>query len=633
MISSAIAGTLAVYIWERHQTPGAKPFAGLMVSVGLWALFNALEILSIDPAAKSFWNCIKTLGVVSSPVFWLLFSGEFTNHRFWLKPGWLALISLVPLLTLVFRVVLPVDQYIPIPLVDPAAIEVPLAVKIYSAWFWISTVYSFTLLLLGSIYLILSLKITSPWYSRQVISVLISILLPWIGNGLSIFQIWPYTLFDFTPIAFAISGCALVWGIFRFGLLDMIPVARAAVVENMVDGVIIYDHRERVVDANPAAAKLLDLPGDVLIGQPIRHVLSRFPQLVDHYDSPTQAQFEVSVGEGDDYRSYDLRLSPLFDSKQRLARHLVVVRDITAYKYSEQELEKSHAILLATLEATADGLLVVGGRGKPLRYNRKFIEMWRITDEIVKGGVEQDLMSFLLDRLVNPAAFYRLMNKLSSQPDAESYDVLELKDGRVFERFSRPQRIGDLRVGRVWSFRDITEQRRAEEKLRYLSIHDILTGLYNRVYFEEEVSRLENSRQFPISMIMVDVDDLKRTNDNYGHQAGDALLRKAADILRQACRAEDMVARIGGDEFGILLPFSDEQVSDNAMERIRNMVAMARVGDSEITLSLSIGSATAHSGGSLRKVLRMADKAMYQAKDSKRKKRPQSGKMEESLLR
>jgi diguanylate cyclase (GGDEF)-like protein len=142
--------------------------------------------------------------------------------------------------------------------------------------------------------------------------------------------------------------------------------------------------------------------------------------------------------------------------------------------------------------------------------------------------------------------------------------------------------------------------------------------LYNRVYFEEELNRLDGSRQYPISLIMADVDGLKETNDRYGHLAGDALLRRAAEILRQACRTEDMVARIGGDEFGIVLPYSESRVAEAACKRVTSMLNILRVGEIELPISLSLGAATANNGESLRKVLRQADKAMYLAKRSKR---------------
>ncbi len=240
---------------------------------------------------------------------------------------------------------------------------------------------------------------------------------------------------------------------------------------------------------------------------------------------------------------------------------------------------------------------------------------------MLQGASEQPALDSFVHQLVHPDTFYMLMDKLNAYPEAESYDVLELKDGHVFERYSRPQRIGEKRVGRVWSFHDITEQRRAEEDLRYMSSHDILTGLYNRGYFEEELNRLEGSRLFPVSLIIADVDGLKDTNDTQGHSAGDKLLRHAAEILRNACRAEDVVARIGGDEFCIVLPEADTSAAEGVLERIQNMLAIRRVGEAEIPLSLSLGAATAEDSQKLRRVLRMADNAMYQVKRTKRGKR------------
>lgn len=109
-------------------------------------------------------------------------------------------------------------------------------------------------------------------------------------------------------------------------------------------------------------------------------------------------------------------------------------------------------------------------------------------------------------------------------------------------------------IGIVTTLRDITERKDAEEKMRFLSFHDTLTDLYNRAWFDEELHRLDRNRQLPLSLIMADLNGLKLINDTYGHVVGDRFLRKSAEILRQACRGEDVIARWGGDEFVILLP-------------------------------------------------------------------------------
>ncbi|MEN6408866.1 MAG: diguanylate cyclase, partial [Anaerolineaceae bacterium] len=167
-------------------------------------------------------------------------------------------------------------------------------------------------------------------------------------------------------------------------------------------------------------------------------------------------------------------------------------------------------------------------------------------------------------------------------------------------------------------FRDNTDRKQAEIKLRFLSTHDTLTELFNRTYFEEEMVRLAMSRQFPISLIVVDVDGLKHVNDNYGHPRGDELLRRTAGVLRASFRLEDLVARIGGDEFGILLPNADAIAAARGIERVRKFLASHNATNQGLQISLSLGAATAEMHESLTETYKRADQAMYMDKISRR---------------
>ena len=135
-------------------------------------------------------------------------------------------------------------------------------------------------------------------------------------------------------------------------------------------------------------------------------------------------------------------------------------------KQIEAELEESHSLLIATLESTADGILVVDREGKIIRFNRKFVDMWNIPDSITESKDDNRALEFVLKQLKEPERFVSKVKELYDQPESESYDLLEFKDRRYFERYSKPQVIGNNIIGRVWSFRDVTNQKRAEQALR-----------------------------------------------------------------------------------------------------------------------------------------------------------------------
>ena len=172
--------------------------------------------------------------------------------------------------------------------------------------------------------------------------------------------------------------------------------------------------------------------------------------------------------------------------------------------------------------------------------------------------------------------------------------------------------------GVVGALLDISERKRAELKLRYLSSHDILTGIYNRAYFDEELERLAKGRKFPVSIVMADVDRLKETNDQQGHAAGDELLKQAAYVLKNAFRREDVVARVGGDEFAALLPNTDEAALKEAMERLQQQLSQSNREHAPLPLSLSIGAATARDPEELMDSWRIADERMYRQKKGRK---------------
>jgi len=293
------------------------------------------------------------------------------------------------------------------------------------------------------------------------------------------------------------------------------------------------------------------------------------------------------------------------------------VRDRTRV---DRELRSTLSLLTATLDSTADGILVVDHEGTITQYNARFAEMWHIPERAVANGEEELALVDAVDQLLCPEQFRAKLEELKTMPDAESHDTLEFKDGRVFERYSLPQRVDGSVVGRVWSFRDATARAQLEKELVYQAFHDALTGLANKALFhdrlEHGISRVPRSG-LGLAVLFLDIDNFKTVNDTVGHAAGDELLQRVAHLVVGAARTSDTVARLGGDEFAVLM----EDIADPAQavafaERILDVLRTPLfLEGTEVAPSVSIGVTIHEPGMTSAQLLRNADLAMYTAKD------------------
>jgi len=291
--------------------------------------------------------------------------------------------------------------------------------------------------------------------------------------------------------------------------------------------------------------------------------------------------------------------------------------------HAKDELLDTLGLLTATLDSTADGIQVVDLSGRVTSSNRRFVDMWQIPAAVLVGEDDTTALAAMVGQVANPSAFLRRVSEIYAATEGESYDSIELLDGRVIERFSRPQRLDGVVVGRVWSFGDITDRTRLEAELAHLAFHDSLTGLANQALFRDRVTHAlaRNQRgQLPMAVLFLDLDNFKTVNDSMGHRAGDELLIAVSRRLEADLRPSDTGARLGGDEFAILLEDLDsvEAAADVAARIVAGLRPAFRIGGKSIVVTASIGVAFAEPGISADQLLRNADLAMYTAKASGR---------------
>jgi len=272
---------------------------------------------------------------------------------------------------------------------------------------------------------------------------------------------------------------------------------------------------------------------------------------------------------------------------------VVFLKDITERKHLEEEIRKKEERFKNIVERNADGILIVDKKG--------------------------------IVRFVNSPAksiFGQKVEKLIGEYFGYPIVAGEMVEIDIIRKDGKPG-IGEMRIVETeWegspaylvSIRDITEHKKAEEKIKYMSFHDPLTDLYNRAFFEEELKRLNNPRNYPLTVVIADVNGLKLVNDTLGHNKGDELLKNLAKILKSVSRKGEIIARIGGDEFAIILPHCDENVAESFCNRYRNACKKYN-SKNQLKISVAFGYAT-QSGQyqDLKEILKKADENMYSEK-------------------
>jgi len=301
--------------------------------------------------------------------------------------------------------------------------------------------------------------------------------------------------------------------------------------------------------------------------------------------------------------------------------------------FSPEGLAGKLRLLERVVDSLPDATIAVDRNGKVVVWNRAAEEMTGVKKEAILGrgayasgtpfyGEPRPLLvNFVLGNGKEWEQEYEKIERKGHMLVGEGFAPFAC-GGRGLHFWTLAVPVYDQKgnlLGAVQCIRDIGERKKMEEELRYLSTHDALTGVYNRAYFEEELQRLGKGRSYPISLVLCDLDDLKIVNDVLGHERGDKLLRRVARVLASCIRGADVVARVGGDEFALILPQADRKAAGEIVRRIMKAIEKDNAQHPDLPLGISVGAATAENAScSLHETYKEADDAMYRNKIARR---------------
>jgi PAS domain S-box-containing protein len=359
IIVASASVSLAIFVGRRRSAPGAIAAVCFFAAVTEWALGYTLELASVQQAVQVFWAQVEYLGIVTVPVTWLVFVLQYTHQDRWLRKRNLIWLCLCPLVTLVLVWTNQFHGLVWSSIEQTAHYSFRVLAPSYGTWFWVHLAFSYLLLALGTV-LLLRTWLQSPAQRSQISIVLIGALAPWVGNALYISRLSPFPGLDLTPFAFSLSGLAIAWALRDFYLFGIVPAARDAVIESLSEALIVLDTRDRVVDLNPAAQRIIGHTAAEVVGQPAEQALSCWPELAGLCHAMTEGHAEISGLSGGVRRYFDLRISPLHDRASRLSGRLILAHDVTLHRQAAEALHRQ----AFTFENISDSVVLIDKEGR-----------------------------------------------------------------------------------------------------------------------------------------------------------------------------------------------------------------------------------------------------------------------------
>ncbi|MGB2963234.1 MAG: histidine kinase N-terminal 7TM domain-containing protein [Anaerolineales bacterium] len=673
IIPTALAGILGLLsswlVWRRRTTDGSIPLALLFISISIWSISYILELIFTTSAAKTFWVRVEYVGIVTIPLFWLLFCLRYVNIQKPKTRNYFLIFSIIPLITLILAFTNSFHRLI----WDKISIESLYGLNLlkldYGAWFWMHVLYSHSLYLAGMCLLLQYYFKTPKNIKHQTRLIILAGLIPYTANLVYLSNRNPFPMLDLTPLSFSISAIFIVWILYYHRFLDIIPIARVTTIENMRDGIIVVDLKDRIVDINPAAETIIKSSFKDVVGQSTSQTLTELSDWVSQSKESKTPVKVLNIGEGKNKKMYVLNLLPLSNPQGQLIGHTIIFHNNT----------ESH-LLNKNLKDQADRLAVLYEIGKAITSTLEIDALLELIYKQLSRVISSDAYFVALYIPEEHKLDIKILIDQGKRYPTQKVDANEGLSSWIVEHRKplmiqdlkkeisslpvKPVLVGNKELSRSWlgvpmliennligllavaSYEphafDETDQLLLEQiaQQAVLSIQnarhyeevtqqaklDSLTGVSNHNHFIEKVyeeSENATTTQTPLSLIMLDIDYFKLYNDTYGHIIGDQVLRLTVQAIQSHIKKTDTVGRWGGEEFGVILPNTTITQASMVANRIRRTLSelpLFNVEGNTIpkpTISQGIGNLPDHTTDADDLVI-IADRALFLAKNKGR---------------
>ena len=389
LTSALISAAAAWYVRQRRGSAGATSFSLFMLSLAIWSFGYAMELAGTELGTMRFWLRFEYLGIAFLPFWVICFALQYAGHAAVLTGRTIAVLLIIPLITLLLNWTTEMHGlfYRAISLDRSGGITVLALEK--GIWYWVHIVYIYGAYVLMAALLLRMFRLRGKLYRRQAFIVVFAMAPPLVGNLLYLTDLSPFHNLDLSPLIFTVTGILIIWALYRYRLLQVVPVARDMLVERMHDGVLVLDGAGCIVDVNPAALKLMGLEGTSPIG---RHIDALFPQWVEmlaHKDGGGEKERQEKLERGDAVQYLDIRSIGLMDAGEPEGGALVIIRDVTV----EKQLEAQREALVVDLQnalaqvKTLSGLLPICAHCKKIRDDSGY---WHQIEAYVRDHSEAD---------------------------------------------------------------------------------------------------------------------------------------------------------------------------------------------------------------------------------------------------